>query len=66
MRHILHEIFDRYLNTERAEFDTSLRELWPTERYAAPPRSNGSGSGAGRGREPTRDGAGHRESERRN
>ncbi len=54
MRHIWHEIFERYLNSERAAFDTSLRELWPTERYALRPRSAGTGNGAGRGREPRR------------
>jgi hypothetical protein len=34
MRHILHQIFERYLNSRQPEFDTSIRELWPTERFA--------------------------------
>jgi hypothetical protein len=56
MRHILQEIFERYLNLEQASFDTSPRELWPTKQYAQPPQAPaGSGSGAGRGREPPRD-----------
>ena len=56
MRHILQEIFERYLNSELAAFDASPRELWPTKQYAQqPPPPAGSGSGAGRGREPPRD-----------
>ena len=65
MRYVLHEIFERYLNSEQAAFDTSLRELWPTERYALLPRSAGNGSGAGRGREPARNGPDDHEPERR-
>ena len=33
MRHILREIFERYLNIEQAAFDASPRELWPTDRF---------------------------------
>jgi hypothetical protein len=68
MRHIFHEILERYLNSEQAAFDTSVRELWPTERYALRPRStrSGSGSGTGRGRKPAREGADYREPEYRN
>lgn len=58
MRHILKEIFERYLNSEQAAFDSSPRELWPTERYVlhTPGTANGSGNGAGRGREPAQQG----------
>lgn len=66
MRHILQEIFERYLNSEQAAFDTSPRELWPTEQYAPQPHSVGNGSGAGRGRQPSRDGTVYREREPRN
>jgi len=66
MRHILHEIFERYLNSEQAAFDASLRELWPTERYTLQLRSAGNGNGAGRGREPARNGRDFHEPERRN
>jgi len=52
MRHILQEIFERYLNAEQVAFDTSLRELWPTERYVLRVCPAGHGSGAGRGRGP--------------
>lgn len=52
MRHVLQEIFERYLNSESAAFDTSPRELWPTERYVLRTPSPASGSGAGNGREP--------------
>jgi hypothetical protein len=38
MRHILREIFERYLNLEQAAFDTSPRELWPSERFAPQPQ----------------------------
>jgi hypothetical protein len=37
MRHILREIFERYLNSERAAFDTSPRELWPPEKFVPQP-----------------------------
>ena len=52
MRHILQEIFERYLNADLAAFDAAPRELWPTDRYALKPRSASSGNDAGRGREP--------------
>ena len=58
MRHVIHQIFERYLNSQRAEFDTSIRELWPTERFAPlePAAGQGSGGGisTGRGRKPPR------------
>ena len=38
MRHILREIFDRYLNVEQAAFDTSPRELWPIDGFVPPPQ----------------------------
>ena len=68
MRHIFHEILERYLDSEQAAFDTSVRELWPTERFVlrTPAATHGSGSGAGRGRKPARDGGAHRELESRN
>lgn len=55
MRHILQEIFERYLNSERAEFDTSIRELWPSERFVLRTPKAAAGSGAGRGRELLRE-----------
>jgi len=55
MRHILREIFERYLDSEQAAFDASPRELWPIDRYAFGARPAGGGSGvAGKGREPDR------------
>ena len=45
----------RHIHSEQAAFDTSPRELWPTDRYAFGPRPAGGGSGlAGKGREPAR------------
>ena len=56
MRNILQEIFERYLNAERAYFDTSVRELWPTERLVPRNPWAGAGSGSKRGREAAREG----------
>lgn len=39
MRHILREIFERYLHLEQAAFDASPRELWPSERSTLPPQA---------------------------
>lgn len=55
MRHILQEIFERYLNSEQAAFDTSPRELWPTDRFVLRLPAAGNGNGAGKGRKPPRD-----------
>ncbi len=38
MRHILREIFERYLNIEQAAFNASPRELWPPERFVLRPQ----------------------------
>jgi hypothetical protein len=64
MRHIIHQILARYLNSESAAFDASLRELWPTDRYAFRPRS--AGNGAAPAEEPARNRAASRELEHRN
>jgi hypothetical protein len=64
MRHIIHQILARYLNTERAAFDASLRELWPTDRYAFRPPS--AGNGAAPVEEPARSRAAYGELEHRN
>ncbi len=55
MRHILREIFERYLNVEQAAFDTSPRELWPTERLVLRQPAARSGNSGGR-RSPPRNG----------
>ncbi len=55
MRHILQEIFERYLNSEQAAFNTSPRELWPTDRYVLRSSRKGSGNGAGRDRQEARE-----------
>lgn len=47
MRHIIHQIFERYLNSRQPEFDTSIRELWPTERFAPHAQASDTGSGSG-------------------
>jgi hypothetical protein len=56
MRHIIHQIFERYLNSRQPEFDTSIRELWPTERFTLNTPAAGAGHGSGvsadRGRKP--------------
>ena len=56
MRHILQEIFERYLNAEQAAFDTSPRELWPTDRFVLRPHRANDGNGVGKG-QPARNGA---------
>ena len=33
MRNILHEIFARYLATDQHAFETTSRELWPSESF---------------------------------
>jgi len=38
MRHILREIFERYLNAEQAAFVASPRELWPSDRFVLRPQ----------------------------
>jgi hypothetical protein len=50
MRHPVHVLLLRYLNSEQSAFDSTQRELWPSERipplrhekpdYAAEPPSN--------------------------
>lgn len=64
MRHIFHEIFERYLNSEQSAFDTSLRELWASERLVFRPRSKGNGTAPTE--EPARNGAVYGERESRN
>ena len=33
MRNIFHEILARYLDTDQHAFETTSRELWPSERF---------------------------------
>jgi hypothetical protein len=33
MRNIFHEILARYLDSDQHGFDTTPRELWPSERF---------------------------------
>ena len=57
MRHILQEIFERYLNSEQAAFDTSPRELWPIDRYVLRPLQTArNGNGTGESRRPAQKG----------
>ncbi len=47
MRYILHEILQRYLDSDQFAFDTTPRELWPTPGQGS--RIQGAGSGGGIG-----------------
>ncbi len=49
MRHIFHQILERYLDSDQLAFDTSPRELWPSTQPAQ--RRQGAGSGGGIGHE---------------
>ena len=54
MRHIFHEILQRYLDSDQFAFDTTPRELWPSPPFAPRPANAGNGGGiaerGGRGR----------------
>ena len=47
MRHILHEILQRYLDSDQFAFEASPRELWPSPQPASRPANAGNGSGHG-------------------
>ena len=55
MRHILQEIFERYLRLEQAAFDMSPRELWPTERQVLRQPAARSGNSGGHRSPPRND-----------
>lgn len=41
MRHVFHEILARYLDTDQFAFETTPRELWPSDRFTLGLQANG-------------------------
>lgn len=63
MRNIVHEIVARYLESNQHGFDTTPRELWPSERFEFQLQI---GRGAGLAAEPSKRRADNRELESQN